>query len=255
MNSSGCNSLLFKSKTPRVLAHRGLHTFAAENSRSSFTAAVRAGAQIIETDVHGSADNIAIICHDSGLHRVAGVAGHIREMTSEQLVAVRISADDTLWTLEQALREFPSTYFNIDVKDDSAINGTISAVTAAQAFDRVLITSFSRSRRLKTMAGLNGVATSTSAVEFFWAWLTALLGFTPRLAGFSAVQIPQKYGFVRILTPRIIHLFHKAGVEVHVWTVNDIETMDTLLSWGVDGLVTDRCDLAVSAVAAQSPTP
>jgi glycerophosphoryl diester phosphodiesterase len=45
------------------------------------------------------------------------------------------------------------------------------------------------------------------------------------------------------VTPRMVRLLHRAGVEVHVWTVNDPAVMSRLLDWGVDGLVTDRCDV------------
>jgi glycerophosphoryl diester phosphodiesterase len=41
-------------------------------------------------------------------------------------------------------------------------------------------------------------------------------------------------------------MFHKAGVLVHVWTINDPEKMSQLIHAGVDGIVTDRTDLAVS---------
>jgi hypothetical protein len=38
------------------------------------------------------------------------------------------------------------------------------------------------------------------------------------------------------------HDFHRAGIHVHIWTVNEIADMERLLDWGVDGLVTDRPD-------------
>ncbi|PZQ66352.1 MAG: glycerophosphodiester phosphodiesterase, partial [Cutibacterium acnes] len=48
-----------------------------------------------------------------------------------------------------------------------------------------------------------------------------------------------------IVGPRFLRLVHEAGVEVHVWTVNDPLDMERLLDLGVDGLVTDRADLAL----------
>jgi glycerophosphoryl diester phosphodiesterase len=45
---------------------------------------------------------------------------------------------------------------------------------------------------------------------------------------------------------------HAAGVEVHVWTVNDPSDMIRLLDAGVDGLVTDRCDLARAVAITRS---
>jgi glycerophosphoryl diester phosphodiesterase len=88
------------------------------------------------------------------------------------------------------------------------------------------------------------------------AFLAAELGVTAplrrSLKGFAAVQIPESVRFLRILTPRFVRSVHAAGVEVHVWTVNDPDDMTRLLDLGVDGLVTDRCDLAVAVIAAHS---
>ena len=61
------------------------------------------------------------------------------------------------------------------------------------------------------------------------------------------MQLPaRKFGFA-ITTPRTIRRFHAAGVEVHAWTINDPTQMRELLDAGIDGLVTDRADLALSS--------
>ena len=57
----------------------------------------------------------------------------------------------------------------------------------------------------------------------------------------------------RILSPRHTELvegdvaaFHRRGVRVIPWTVNDPEEMRRLIGWGVDGIITDRPDLLTS---------
>lgn len=47
----------------------------------------------------------------------------------------------------------------------------------------------------------------------------------------------------------MIRAVHRAGVEMHVWTVNDADGMRRLLAAGVDGIVTDRADRAMTIVA------
>jgi glycerophosphoryl diester phosphodiesterase len=60
--------------------------------------------------------------------------------------------------------------------------------------------------------------------------------------------VPERHRRVRILTPRLIAAAHRHGVEVHVWTVNDPAEMRRLIEMGVDGIVTDRADLALETL-------
>jgi glycerophosphoryl diester phosphodiesterase len=53
---------------------------------------------------------------------------------------------------------------------------------------------------------------------------------------------------VATTSPRVMAAFHAAGVEVHIWTINDPAEMTRLLDAGVDGLVSDRADLALEAI-------
>ena len=65
-----------------------------------------------------------------------------------------------------------------------------------------------------------------------------------------ALQIPERAGALRVVTRRLVRVAHAAGTEVHLWTINERADMDRLLALGVDGLVTDRADLALAAIAA-----
>ena len=238
-----------------MFAHRGLAVAAPENTLLAFANALAAGASHVETDVQSSRDGIAVICHDADLSRVAARAERVGELSFAELAAIDLGDGQRIVSLADALAAFPGARFNIDVKDAAAVGPTAAAVLAAGATQRVLITSFSERRRRATTRLLPGVASSASAPRFTLALLAAKVGLSPvvrwALRGVTAVQVPQSAGPIRVTTPRVIHAMHRAGVEVHVWTVNEEKDMSALLDLGVDGLVTDRADLAVPLIAAR----
>jgi glycerophosphoryl diester phosphodiesterase len=237
----------FDTVRPRIFAHRGLHTKAPENSLSAFRAAVEAGVTYIETDIVASRDGVAMISHDLVLDRVAGIPGAVNEKSARELGDIDLGGEGFI-TLEAALGAFPRTRFNIDVKDSAAIDGLVRAVRESEAQDRVLITSFSTSRRKPALAKLPGVATSATGTEFLRMFTTARLGLIPRVSDQHAIQIPALLGRIPTVTPALLDRYHRAGLEVHVWTVNEPAEMQRLLSMGVDGVVTDRADLALDLV-------
>lgn len=238
---------------PRVLAHRGLALDAPENTLLAFLHAVNVGATHLETDVHGSADGVAIVSHDPDLKRLANRDVRVAQLTAAELRRVSLGHGQGFCSLADALDAFPDTRFNIDVKSADAIPGTIKAIRELRATERVLIGSFSTRRRLAVVRELPGVATSISAGGALPAAHAARVGavrmLTRLLDGVDAVQLPPKVAQAPITTPRAIESFHAAGVEVHIWTVNEPAEMTRLLDLGVDGIVTDRADLAVPLVA------
>ncbi|TBN56597.1 glycerophosphodiester phosphodiesterase [Glaciihabitans arcticus] len=243
----------FDLATPRVLAHRGLALEAPENTLLSFAAALGLGIEFIETDVHASSDGFAVVSHDSELRRVADRAGVVADFPMAQLRKVDLGESQGFCSLAEALDTFPETRFNIDVKSADAIEPTARAVREANAIGRVLITSFNERRRRETVRLLPGVATSASAPIFASALLAAKAGATPLLRrilrDIDALQVPERALGLAVTTERMIRLFHSAGVEVHIWTINDPLAMHRLLDLGVDGIVTDRADLALAVLS------
>ena len=241
-----------------MFAHRGLaavtdHSLGApENTLLSFAAALGVGADYCETDVHASSDGVSMISHDPSLARVADRDGDVNDFTAAELSRIDLGDGQGFPTLAETLDAFPETRFNIDLKSADAVQPTVDAILAANAVSRVLVTSFSERRRLAAVRQLPGVATSAGAARIAATVAAGRLGVGPVLRrvlrGVDAVQVPMNYGRLAITTPPMISRLHAAGVEVHVWTINDESTMHALLDLGVDGLITDRADLAMAVV-------
>ena len=254
----------FDGPLPRLIAHRGFagpgadgSAAAVENTLPAFAAALSLGATHLETDVHASSDSIAMISHDPGLSRLVGREGTVSDFTADELRSIDLGGGVGFCSLSDALVAFPNARFNIDIKSADAVDPTIEAITANVATNRVLVTSFSGARRSRAVRALPGVATSASAVGFVVALLASKLGLVPvmRLAlrGVDAVQVPEKALHLRVTTRRMIGHLHSIGVEMHVWTVDDRDDMSRLLDLGVDGIITDRADLAQSVWTSRLP--
>ncbi|UOQ58293.1 glycerophosphodiester phosphodiesterase [Leucobacter allii] len=244
---------------PRVLAHRGLVRPAdaargvAENTRAAFRAALAAGARYLETDCRATRDGEIVLVHDAELGRVAGDPRRVADLTHAELGAL-LAGRGGLLTLDEALAEFPDARFNVDVKAAEAAAG-VGRIAAGQAH-RVLVTSFSEALRRAALAAAAAVpgsvrpATAPGRGGIVRVLLAVASGSRARvaraLAGIDALQIPERQGIVPVLTPRVVDAAHRHGVEVHVWTVNDPARMRALVARGVDGIITDRADLALS---------
>ncbi len=242
----------FSPAPPRVLAHRGLAIEAPENTLLAFAKALAVGATHVETDVHVSADGVAMVSHDPDLRRLADRRVAVDHLTSQELRRIDLGWGQSYCSLAEALDGFPDVRFNIDIKIGGAVQPTVEAIRSAGATKRVLIGSFSPQRRTTAIRMLPGVATSISARGAVAAVAAARAGslFSLRriLRDVQAVQLPESVLRMRSFTSRTIAAFHAAGVEVHAWTINEPAAMDRLLAIGVDGLVTDRADLGIQAL-------
>ncbi|MBT2494141.1 glycerophosphodiester phosphodiesterase [Microbacterium sp. ISL-59] len=249
-----------KARHPRVLAHRGLVTAEGEdsgvweNSAAAFAAAHAAGAEYVETDCQVSADGDVVLFHDSTLERLVGDTRAVRDVRTRELREI-FSAHGGLLTVAEALDSFPDVRFNIDVKTPAAVDplGPI----LVEHTHRVLITSFSDANRRAAVSSVLRAGASlrpaTSGGSRTIAALRALsaLRLSPArvLQGIDALQIPERHGVLTVLTPALVRAAHRRSVEIHVWTVNDSADMRRLVAAGVDGIVSDRADVALRTLS------
>ncbi|WP_235736012.1 glycerophosphodiester phosphodiesterase family protein [Nocardioides alcanivorans] len=60
----------------------------------------------------------------------------------------------------------------------------------------------------------------------------------------SALQIPYRHrDRIPVATRGLVRRAHAAGKHVHVWTIDDPDTIRLLVRRGVDGVMTDRTDI------------
>ncbi|MFJ6652254.1 glycerophosphodiester phosphodiesterase family protein [Microbacterium sp. NPDC091313] len=253
-------------RTPRVLAHRGFVAPDAaaqgtvDNSFAAFAAAHALGVEYVESDCHLTRDGVVVLFHDDDLSRVASDPRPVAGVSEHELAEI-MAERGGLVTLAQALDAFPDVRWNLDVKAPDAA-AAVGRLVAPHAH-RVLLTSFSDDRRLEALAAAQragaAVRPATSPGSATMARLLAGLLLRRRRAvaalldDVDALQIPERQRGLPVLSARLLDAAHRAGVEVHVWTVNDADDMRRLLAMGVDGLVTDRADLALRAAGDIAP--
>lgn len=244
--------------SPLLIAHRGGAALAPENTLVAFERAVEVwGAEMIELDVHATADGHCVVIHDPTVDRTTDGTGAVSAMTLSELrrldAGYRFTPDGgrsfpfrglgiRIPTIEEVLEALPTTRLTVEVKVGAAQDPLFAALERAGATDRVLVAAESEGARTRFGAYPGAVSLSARQMRRFyylhrlrldWAW-------APRAV---AAQIPETWNGRRVVTPELIRGLHRHGIAVHVWTVNEVDAMRRLLDWGVDGIVTDRPDL------------
>ena len=235
---------------PLAFAHRGgaAHPdlLGLENTMAAFRHAVDLGYEYLETDVHATRDGVLLAFHDAVLDRVTDTRGGVLDATYDDLRSVLIAGREPIPTLADLFDAFPGVRFNIDVKAGAAVPLLARFVEERDAYDRVLVGSFSP-RRIARFRRLTGGRVPTSAhpleVLAFRFLPSGRMAAAVTGGRFAALQIPHRRGRFTVTTEGLIRRAHAAGKHVHAWTVDDPEEMILLLDRGVDGLMTDRTDI------------
>ena len=254
-----------------VFGHRGGAGLAPENTFAAFERGVAEGADGLELDARLSRDGEVVVCHDATLDRTTDVSGRVSSYTSRELAGVdagyRFTTGEGRWPfrgrgvgiplLRAVLARFPRLPLIVELKDAEIelAGATVAVLREAGALDRVCVGSFRRAvleevRRLEPR-----LATGAASDEVRWALYRSWLGLFPRRVPYRAVQVPERREGHRIPTPRFVRGAHRAGAVVQVWVVDGREEIVRLLGHGVDGIITDRPDVAVATVREWTRSP
>jgi len=239
-----------------ALAHRGgayhPEIEGLENTLAAFKHAVSLGYRYLETDVHVTSDGVLLAFHDRVLDRVTDQRGEIASLTYAEVRQALVGGREAVPTLERLFEEFDHALFNIDLKADGAVAALAEFIDTHDAWDRVLVGSFSP-RRLRRFRELTQHRVPTSAhplevIAFRFLPSGRLADLITR-GRVAALQVPHRRGPWPLTNRGLVRRAHAARKHVHVWTIDAAAQMHELLDLGVDGLFTDRTDTLKDVLA------
>lgn len=231
-----------------VIAHRGASSYAPENTFPSFDLAVRMGADALETDVRVSKDGVLLLLHDALLDRTTDGRGPVSEKTWAELQACdaggwfdRRFAGARLPNLTEFLKRYAGgAHLALEVKAPAIELQVIEALGRIPE-DQFTITAF----EFETLVTFKRLRPSLRA-----GWLTRDLGIEQieRVLAIGAEQICPAAGRV---TPELVALAHRSGLNVRAWGVSDEALMVRAVQAGVDGMTINFPDKLIAYLRAQ----
>ena len=214
-----------------VIAHRGASAYEVENSLAAFRRAVTQGADAVELDIHGTSDGEFVVHHDEVLR-----GARLATLSLEQVRSSPLSNGERIPTLAEALQVLGTLIVFVEVKAlppalDSRLFHTLEAGPQParyhiHSFDHRII------RRLHDRKP--GVVFGALSSSYPCRPLQAL-------ADAGATELWQHESMI---DRDLVVAAHREGYPVYAWTVDDPVRISELSNFGVDGICTNRPDVA-----------
>ena len=199
-----------------------------ENTLPSFSAALSAGADGIELDVHATADGVVVVHHDA---RLAG----------------GVSIADTRWSelraaADAALVEIPTLASVCDLVGDRA---ELFVEIKGAAIERRVLEVLREHRGRSAIhsfdhAAIARLARLDEGVRLGLLFEERVPDVAAMLKGRGATDAWPHHS---VVDGRLVEAVHTAGGRVIAWTVNDPRDVERLSALDVDGLCTDDVTL------------
>lgn len=230
---------------PIIFAHRGASKYAPENTMAAFYLAVKHGVSAIELDVMLTRDRFPVVIHDHLLDRTTNGTGRVDAHFLESIINLDAGnhfspefSGERIPLLNQVLEAFPqNVLINIELKNyhapkDALVENVIEVVRKNGMESFVLFSSFLPRNLIKVRQLLpNARVALLCSQGFFSSFYRSkwYFQYSPGCIHPHVSNVNKAY----------LQKEHRRNRRVHVWTVNDPIQIEELISWGVDGIITD----------------
>jgi glycerophosphoryl diester phosphodiesterase len=230
-----------------IIAHRGAAGRAPENTLASVQAALEDDTDWIEIDVQESADGEVIVVHDSDFMKLSGNPVKVWDVTNDQLAEIDVGrwfasefAGEGVPTLRQVLEMARGNatvvielkYYGHDQDLEARVANIVEATGMTEQV-ALMSLKYAGARKMKQLRP---------------DWTVGLLSATA-IGDLSRLEADFLAVSTSMASRGFVERAHAEGKRVFAWTVNDPVTMSTVLSRGVDGIITDEPAMAREVLA------
>ena len=198
------------------------------------------GYQWVETDAHVTSDGVCLAFHDDRLDRVTDQVGIVGELPYSKVKTALVDGREPIPLLEDLLGSFPQLRVNIDPKHNDSLAPLIEVIKRTNSVDRVCIGSFSDARIARIQQAFGPQLCTSLGPKAIARLRGGSYGIPAGRFDAACAQVPHKFKGVTVTDERFVRRAHRAGLQVHVWTIDDPDEIKFLLDLGVDGIMTDR---------------
>jgi glycerophosphoryl diester phosphodiesterase len=218
-------------RIPLVIAHRGASSNVLENSLASIRRALSLSVDMIEIDIRRSRDNGLYVMHDKLTGRTADKNIDIERAVSSKIALVRLRNGEQVPTLGDVLELVSGACgLNLEIKSSGAGALTAQYLHASGYQGRVLVSSFQEEEVAVVRQTLPLVQTSLIFDVFTHYDVPEY-----RMQGYEVISLRAK-----TVNEKLVDACHEQGIQVYVWTVDQVDEMRKCISWGVDGIYSNR---------------
>lgn len=235
----------------QIQAHRGASAVRPENTMSAFYEAERLGADAIELDVHLLFDGTLVVHHDRDLGRCEAPTDSIYEYRSSNIKSFSVGEKfdssyqkEVIPLFEEVLQflQRNQLILNVEIKNDF---GFITDVSGAVIHmleeyhmkDRCIISSFDHHV-------LQDIKQKYPAYKVGILYASTF--------GIDIVDYAKQYHFDALhpcfttVTKALVEKAHQNGIAVNTWTVNTAENVKRMKECGVDSVISNEVEMALS---------
>lgn len=220
-----------------ITAHRGSSALAPENTLASLRQAIADGADSAEVDVQVTTDGELVLFHDDDLQRICGDPRLLRELAYDEISHLDVGrwfspqfAGERVPRLADAIALSQQAELKLNLELKAACPSPDFACRVVQQVDTLgfaqhcVLTSFNRDllyqvRQLMPHGTLGLICDTAPGPAEDWLNLYSLAA--------------------NAVTPELVARLHSQNKALHVWTVNQPETMQRLIRAEVDSIITD----------------